>query len=55
MKSILPPETLVDVVATNKLTNEKTTKQMTLSEYLKLKSSKFHYQAFQVGFLNYEK
>jgi len=52
MKSILPSETLVDVVATNKLTNEKTTKQMTLKDYYNLKSTKFRYQAFQIGFLN---
>lgn len=51
MKSNLPPETLVDVIATNKLTNEKTTKQMTLKDYYNLKNSKFKYQAFQIGFL----
>jgi len=51
MKSELPLETLVDVIATHKLTNEKTNKQMTLKDYYNLKSTKFKYQAFQVGFL----
>jgi len=49
---LLPNDTLVDVVATHLVTGEKSVKKMSLEEYYKLKNKHFHYQAYQVGFLN---
>ncbi len=53
--NLLPLETLVDVLATHKITKQKMVNQMSLDKYYKLKSTTYTYQAFQIGFLTLEK
>lgn len=53
--NLLPPETLVDVSITHKITKEKTVKTMSYEDYLKLNDRDYTYQSFQVGFLKKEK